>query len=667
MSWKYSSCLPRDNLSSRDSKFGILNSKSSNFDRRSVWSSSLTSDNSKFLRGKGETTDHGPVWSRTNDNQASVQRLKERYNGTDDIGRDVKTIKRTETKELPVTKSGKFYGRSYTSLNIDEKPSETNSSYSKFRRKLNDKSPADLDLGKQHAYESKFNINLQSPTSPMKSSLYSSDSKLPLKKYATDFSPTSLENSSRGDEIKINNNNNKSKNHQENLVTVVTRGTSPTPTVSTVYLRSKRFDYGLEKTISRPLKKPEMVNKEVQTDREDFSVSKYSLLCDNVRTKPKTSYVDKYSPSTLYTPKYSTRNTYGTDVKKEYGNNALGETNLNATKRSVSREEQSDVPTTPESPNKIALGRPPSILKTPTGSFIRDPDSKLTVRRSPPSSFRSSSFMTNNDSSKTDLQIKSPTSPKSPIATPLQCKITHTEPVMSVNKVINENHPPPINIVNCSDMHAIDSSSASESSEEEEESSSDESDNQTTSCSPMMAAKKSISNFLQNIPHALRQSQSRSNLYAKSNNPSTQKSKFHRISSGEKPWWLDNNNNDRVPDGVIVRMPSVRSVPNTSVPEFQGSKSPTSKNFSLMSSSTALTNGNSWPNEETSKSSEFLTCQQKTKSKDSLCGSRTDITDNNNNNNNYDQLSSPIPNNNHFTNNNININNNNNFLNENGK
>ncbi|KAK6626886.1 hypothetical protein RUM44_009363 [Polyplax serrata] len=535
MSWKYStasSYVPRDSASTRESTQAkhFLNSKlsSTGLDaRRSGWSSSnISTDSGKFHRNLIESVEHSPVWSRTNtaENPASVQRLKERYNLTDDH------IKSRDTKDVTGHKPQKFYGRSYTSLHVDDRTTpETNSNYSKFRRKL-DKSP---EIEKNTYGLNKFSTNLR-PLEPSKTLFKPSEtSRLPIRTNSNDSSPNSLHSVNRSPVITD------TPDSPDIVVTVVTRGTSPTPTVSAVYLRTKRSDFGIEKRITRPRKKPEMVHKEIQTDKEALSYSKYSVYGDcNVRTTPWSPYSDKYSTGNSYNSKYTSRTGY----------NSLG-----TDYRSISRDDSENA-TTPESPLKSPIGKPP---------FVKE-DKKPYVRKSPPSNFR---LPLKHDGGKTEGS-KSPNSPHYPTS-PLQCKVTTTELPRSVCKM-GGNQSPKVTIDRCPDlMQAIaDVSSASESSEEES-TSEDDSDQQPASCA--MTIKKSITNFLQNIPNGPVQSQTRSNLLQKTN--TSQKINFRRIESGEKAWWMDSN--DKVPEGVH-KIKSTRSVPS---PEYQEPKSASGNNY----------------------------------------------------------------------------------------
>ncbi|PSN57950.1 hypothetical protein C0J52_00257, partial [Blattella germanica] len=96
---------------------------------------------------------------------------------------------------------------------------------------------------------------------------------------------------------------------QTTFITVVTRGTSPTPPSS--YVRSRRAELArvLEKTIAKPKSRPEMVDKEIQSDRGDDTarLSRYGV------SSRWASYLDRYpSAASSYSPvsRYSSRYSY---------------------------------------------------------------------------------------------------------------------------------------------------------------------------------------------------------------------------------------------------------------------------------------------------------------------------------------------------------------------
>lgn len=96
---------------------------------------------------------------------------------------------------------------------------------------------------------------------------------------------------------------------QTTFITVVTRGTSPTPPSTASYVRTRRADLArvVEKTIEKPKTRPEMVDKEIQSDRVDDTTrlsrygvsSRWSTYLDRYP-----SAVSSYSPVSRYTSRY---------------------------------------------------------------------------------------------------------------------------------------------------------------------------------------------------------------------------------------------------------------------------------------------------------------------------------------------------------------------------
>lgn len=98
--------------------------------------------------------------------------------------------------------------------------------------------------------------------------------------------------------------------NETETITVVTRHTSPTPPGSSAYVRSRRADMAktVETSVTRPKKKPQMVDKEMQSDRLD-DTARTSRFGSNARTSVTNwSY---YTPSsnsyTGYAGRYSTQ------------------------------------------------------------------------------------------------------------------------------------------------------------------------------------------------------------------------------------------------------------------------------------------------------------------------------------------------------------------------
>lgn len=133
-------------------------------------------------------------------------------------------------------------------------------------------------------------------------------------------------------------------------VSVVSRGTSPNPPLtssSSTYVRSRRTEVAktIEKTVNRSTKKPECVDKEIQSDRMDDS-TKYSRFSSS-RVSPWSTYTEsKYTPST--TTGYS-RYTNGSTSSKY--NSAKSEPESVDTKPSPTKPKENS------QPKPVALSR----------------------------------------------------------------------------------------------------------------------------------------------------------------------------------------------------------------------------------------------------------------------------------------------------------------------
>lgn len=102
-------------------------------------------------------------------------------------------------------------------------------------------------------------------------------------------------------------------NYDENeteTITIITRHTSPTPPGSSAYVRTRRADMAktVEKTVTRMKKRPEMVDKEIQSDRLD-DPTRTSRFGSTARTN--TNNWSLFTPSsnsyTGYAGRYSTQ------------------------------------------------------------------------------------------------------------------------------------------------------------------------------------------------------------------------------------------------------------------------------------------------------------------------------------------------------------------------
>lgn len=127
-------------------------------------------------------------------------------------------------------------------------------------------------------------------------------------------SDVKVKNESKSEnEISAPQNENDSGNMNDNeveTINVVTRHTSPTPPGSSAYVRSRRAELAktIEKTINRLKKRPEMINKEIQSDRLDDSTRTSRFGSTSRTSLTNWSY---YSPNshnyTGYAGRYSTQ------------------------------------------------------------------------------------------------------------------------------------------------------------------------------------------------------------------------------------------------------------------------------------------------------------------------------------------------------------------------
>ncbi|XP_048488324.1 uncharacterized protein LOC105382700 isoform X2 [Plutella xylostella] len=116
-------------------------------------------------------------------------------------------------------------------------------------------------------------------------------------------------------------NSNKYSEYRSETVTVVTRHTSPTPPGSSVYVRTRRADMAktIEKTITRSRKRPEMVDKEMQSDRLD-DPTRTGRFASTARTNlsPWSTYTPSGSSYTGYAGRYSTHYTNSRENNPSY-------------------------------------------------------------------------------------------------------------------------------------------------------------------------------------------------------------------------------------------------------------------------------------------------------------------------------------------------------------
>lgn len=131
-----------------------------------------------------------------------------------------------------------------------------------------------------------------------------------------------------------------SESVQKTFITVVTRGTSPTPPSNSTFLRSRRADLArvIEKTIERSTIRPETQDKEIQSDRGDDTarLSRYGGS-----TRFTATYLDRYPSSVSRYSRYGSTYSSTRDKEKDETTKTEQETQPTHSKmseRSVSKE-----------------------------------------------------------------------------------------------------------------------------------------------------------------------------------------------------------------------------------------------------------------------------------------------------------------------------------------
>lgn len=211
-------------------------------------------------------------------------------------------------------------------------------------------------------------------------------------------------------------------------ITVVTRGTSPTPPSTSTFTRTRRADMAktIEKTIQRPLIKPQSEDKEMQSDRMDDS-TRYSRYGGSSRVSsiPWSSYLDtKYSPSG-YSRYGSTSSKYSRDStssksddkqpspsKSKESSPVSKSTSLSrsgSVKSNSSKSKSTSIESKSKSPTKSQ-----SKQKSPDSSKCLPPMSPKAESPAKTTSASSSSILkwTNKDFRKSALNMGSPDRPR---------------------------------------------------------------------------------------------------------------------------------------------------------------------------------------------------------------------------------------------------------------
>lgn len=602
MSWKYSvPYTTRDLSSSRDngsqSKFGTSPVTSSyGSERQNRWSaSSANVEPARTYRMNVSQADQSAIRAKTSvsDNSSSVvQRLKERYSSSNSLVND--SDKPTSTPHRP-------YGRSLTTMSVGNPSLKTKQlsfeadgrrEYGSSRNGLDGKSSVrkSPERDRTTSYEHKFRRSDSNQSSSYESKLYSPKS--PEVFTSRFLSSKSITND------KQHNDNEVSRQDEEaegEVVTVVARGTSPSQTTTSIYLRTRRADFGIEKKIHRPKIKPPFSHKETQTDKPEQShISRFGYSDINSKAKPWSTYLGGSS----YNSRYSSRSSY----KEKDSSAAPTRIDFSGTgHRALSRESSTLEPKSPDSaPRSPVTSESPQSPKSISDTFKQ---SEQHVTAKPPTSFRSTETikfnlqkpgLCNKEGDKVVPLRKTPS-----ISKPLKIETTSasddqanspTPNCINLKKISPMKSEPPKPVGN-QVMNAItngnitDSSSMSESSSEDETSSSDE-EVERIKASETSFVKKSITNFLQNIPNNISNmgmrkqpssadliNRSKSSVFHKLNQLAPPpKITFSRVESGERAWWMDGN--EPVPEGVVKILSNCCLSKPEQTKDIQGNEKP---------------------------------------------------------------------------------------------
>lgn len=187
------------------------------------------------------------------------------------------------------------------------------------------------------------------------------------------------------------------KKYEIETVSVVTRSTSPNPPSQSSYLRTRRSDLAriIEKQISRPKDRGEMVDKSIQSDRmDDTTKSSRFSGASRISAAPWSSFLDlKYSsPNTSSSEMPNTEATdYKKDTKVISRNNSSKCISRSSSKsdlrRSRSTSSQSD--SSQASPSPKSKATPPKTVKLPPSEKTDGP-SMLHSLNTPNKDFRKS-------------------------------------------------------------------------------------------------------------------------------------------------------------------------------------------------------------------------------------------------------------------------------------
>ncbi|XP_026746586.1 uncharacterized protein LOC113507709 isoform X2 [Trichoplusia ni] len=160
--------------------------------------------------------------------------------------------------------------------------------------------------------------------------------------------------SDNSENVNSNGTNEEIDDNETETITIITRHTSPTPPGSSAYVRSRRADMAktIEKSITRAKKRPEMIDKEIQSDRLD-DPTRSSRFGSTARTSVTNwSYYTPNSNSyTGYAGRYSTQYS---NLRESPGSNSYSASDRTGRSHSTEPEKrENSISTSPSEQNRI--------------------------------------------------------------------------------------------------------------------------------------------------------------------------------------------------------------------------------------------------------------------------------------------------------------------------
>ncbi|CAD0193998.1 unnamed protein product [Chrysodeixis includens] len=160
--------------------------------------------------------------------------------------------------------------------------------------------------------------------------------------------------SDNSENVNSNGTNEEIDENETETITIITRHTSPTPPGSSAYVRSRRADMAktIEKSITRAKRRPEMIDKEIQSDRLD-DTTRSSRFGSTARTSVTNwSYYTPNSNSyTGYAGRYSTQYS---NLRESPGSNSYSASDRTGRSHSTEPEKrENSISTSPSEQNRL--------------------------------------------------------------------------------------------------------------------------------------------------------------------------------------------------------------------------------------------------------------------------------------------------------------------------